>query len=307
MIKKYRIGNPIETDSVVKEIAIEQQGIPYFETIEAEKTLKMSMGKTDRVFGLGETIRGINKRGYIYTSNCSDDPNHTEDKRSLYAAQNFFVFWGAAQKFGMYVDTPGIVSFDIGYEEINTFSICFEDFDAYIYVVEGDSILDIVKQFRGIIGRSYIPPKWAFGLGQSRWSYMNEQEVREVVDNYDALGMPLDSVYLDIDYMERYKDFTVDEERFPDFEGFVKEMRARDIHLVPIIDAGVKIEDGYDVYEEGVEKGYFCKKENGERLVAAVWPGKVHFPDVLNEEARKWFGEKYKILLDMGIDGFWND
>src|SRR5699024_2780335 len=104
------------------------------------------------------------------------------------------------------------------------------------------------------------------------------------------LGIPLDSIYLDIDYMERFKDFTVNEETFPDFPDFVKEMEEEHIHLVPIIDAGVKKEEGYPVYEEGMEKGYFCKKEDGTEFVAAVWPGKALFPDMLNEEARQWFG-----------------
>ena len=113
--------------------------------------------------------------------------------------------------------------------------------------------------------------------------------------------------YRDIDYMERYKDFTVNKETFPDFADFVKKMREKHIHLVPIIDAGVKIEDGYDTYEEGKKNGYFCKEADGEDFVAGVWPGRVHFPDVLNEDARKWFGHGYKVLLDVGIDGFWND
>ncbi len=307
MVRKYRIGNPIETDSVVTAIELESGPIPYFEKVEDKNELSFHMGKTDRVYGLAETVRGINKRGYIYTSNCSDDPIHTEDKRSLYAAQNFFVLWGKDKGFGMYVDTPGQVSFDIGYTDMDIFSLCFEDFDADIYVIEGDGLKDIVKQFRKIIGKSYIPPRWGFGFGQSRWSYMNEGEVREVVDSYEKQGIPIDSIYLDIDYMERYKDFTISKERFPDFKNFVKEMADKGIHLVPIIDAGVKIEEGYDIYEEGIKGGYFCKKEDNENLVAAVWPGKVHFPDFLNEEARRWFGEKYKILLDYGIDGFWND
>ena len=307
MVRKYKIGNPIETDSVVVSFANEEKEIPYFERVQGKNELKYNMDAKDRVYGLGETVRGINKRGYIYVSNCSDDPNHTEDKRSLYAAQNFFVIWGNGKGFGMYVDTPGRVSFDIGYTDKDVFSISFEDFDAYVYLIEDESILEIVKEFRGIIGKSYIPPRWAFGFGQSRWSYMNEDQIREVVDKYDELDIPIDSVYLDIDYMERYKDFTVSDERFPDFSAFVKEMADRNIHLVPIIDAGVKIEEGYDVYEEGVKNNFFCKKENGENLVAAVWPGKVHFPDFLNENARKWFGEKYKVLLDYGIDGFWND
>ncbi|MBE5845083.1 MAG: alpha-glucosidase [Butyrivibrio sp.] len=307
MIRKFRIGNPIPTDSVVKEIPVTQDNLPYFEKNDEAKVLTFSLNKEDKVYGLGETVRGMNKRGWLYTSNNSDDPNHTENKHSLYASQNFFVVFSNARQFGVYVDTPGKVSFDIGYTSYDKLSISFEDFDADIYNVEGEGVMDIVSQFRGIIGRSYIPPKWAFGFGQSRWSYMTADEVREVADKYQEAGIPLDMIYLDIDYMERYKDFTIDENSFPEFPKFVEEMKARGIHLVPIIDAGVKNEDGYDVYEEGVEKDYFVKKENGENLVAAVWPGKVHFPDFLNDEARAWFGNKYKVLMDQGIDGFWND
>ncbi len=307
MIRKYRIGNPIPTDSVVKEIVLSEGTVPYFDRNDEKKELTLLLKKNDRVYGLGETVRGMNKRGWLYTSNNSDDPNHTENKNSLYASQNFFVVFSKEDQFGVYVDTPGKVSFDIGYTKLDKMRIIFEDFDADIYIVEGESVLDIVSQFRGIIGRSYIPPKWAFGFGQSRWSYMTADEVREVADKYQEAGIPLDMIYMDIDYMERYKDFTVDESSFPEFPKFVEEMKARGIHLVPIIDAGVKVEEGYDVYDEGVEKGYFVKKENGENLLAAVWPGLVHFPDFLNDDARAWFGNKYKVLIDQGIDGFWND
>ncbi|MDD7326662.1 MAG: glycoside hydrolase family 31 protein, partial [Lachnospiraceae bacterium] len=182
--------------------------------------------------------------------------------------------------------------------------------DADIYEITGNgenSPRAIVREFRGLTGKSYIPPLWAFGFGQSRWGYRTEDDVREVADRYEKAGVPLDSIYLDIDYMERYKDFTTDGEKFPDFRDFTAEMKKRGIRLVPIIDAGVKIEKGYDVYEEGVKNGYFCKKENGENFTAAVWPGRVHFPDFLNDDARKWFGDKYRFLLDQGIEGFWND
>ena len=107
--------------------------------------------------------------------------------------------------------------------------------------------------------------------------------------------------------MERYKDFTVNPKTFPNFPDFVKEMREEHIHLVPIIDAGVKQEEGYPVYEEGMAKGYFCTKEDGTPFVAAVWPGKAMFPDMLNTGARAWFGNQYRFLLEQGIEGFWND
>ncbi len=127
MIRKYRIGNPIPTDSVVKEIAISEGVIPYFERNDEKKELTLLLKKNDKVFGLGETVRGMNKRGWLYTSNNSDDPNHTENKHSLYASQNFFVVFSKEDQFGVYVDTPGKVSFDIGYTKLDKLRVIFED------------------------------------------------------------------------------------------------------------------------------------------------------------------------------------
>lgn len=303
-ITKYTYGEPFFTDAVVEKVA-EGKGAPSY-VKEMEKGFTYQMEASDVVYGLGENVRGINKRGWHYISNNSDDPNHREDRTSLYASHNFIIVDGR-ERFGLFIDYPGKLDFDIGYTEHNTISITAEDMNLDLYVLEGERLKDIVKGFRQMIGRSYIAPKWAFGYGQSRWSYMTADEIREVVKMHRENHIPLDSVYMDIDYMERYKDFTVSEEAFPDFSAFVEEMKQQNIHLVPIIDAGVKIEKGYDIYEEGVEKGYFCKEEDGSNFVAAVWPGLVHFPDMLNPQARRWFGHKYKVLLDQGIDGFWND
>lgn len=309
MITKYTYGNPFQTDAVVQKLEVQNGDIPYFTVEKTEEQLQFeyTLENEEKVYGLGENVRGINKRGWIYKSCCADEPNHLEDRTSLYASHNFLVLDGGKEQFGVFFDYPGIITFDVGYTHLNELKITLSEPDADVYVMTGESILDIVKQFRQLIGRSYIPPKWAFGYQQSRWGYMNEDDIREVVKGHREKKIPLESIYMDIDYMERFKDFTVNQERFPDFPEFVKEMKAQHIHLVPIIDAGVKVEEGYDVYEEGIEKGYFCKKENGEYFVAGVWPGKVHFPDVLNKEAREWFGNKYQVLLDQGIEGFWND
>lgn len=309
MITKYTYGNPFQTDAVVQKLEVQNGDVPYFTVVKTEEQLQFeyTLENEEKVYGLGENVRGINKRGWIYKSCCADEPNHVEDRTSLYASHNFLVLDGGKEQFGVFFDYPGIITFDVGYTHLNELKITLSEPDADVYVMTGESILDIVKQFRQLIGRSYIPPKWAFGYQQSRWGYMNEADIREVVKGHREKKIPLESIYMDIDYMERFKDFTVNQERFPDFPEFVKEMKAQHIHLVPIIDVGVKVEEGYDVYEEGIEKGYFCKKENGEYFVAGVWPGKVHFPDVLNKEAREWFGNKYQVLLDQGIEGFWND
>ncbi len=310
------------------------------------ESLSLRLAEEDIVYGLGENVRGINKRGWIYVSDCTDIPHHHEDMHSLYGAHNFLLIDGK-ETFGLFIDTPAKVTFDVGYTKYEELRISVEGNEFELYVIDAprpersekttgttgtvtaadgeksaankwgtqdgsaeqefSASEQIVREFRALIGRSYIPPKWAFGYGQSRWSYMNSQEVREVARQYREQHLPLDMIYLDIDYMERYKDFTVDREAFPDFEKLVGELKEQGIRLVPIIDAGVKIEEGYDVYEEGVANGYFCKDEDGKEFVVGVWPGRCLLPDMLNSEAGHWFGRKYKLLLDMGIEGFWND
>ena len=307
MIQKYVYGNPFPTEAVVEEFA-QAAGAPAYGCIETEKgfCFTYQMEESDIVYGLGEANRGLNKRGYSYTSNCTDDPNHTEDKRSLYGAHNFIVVAGK-KTFGLFFDYPSNITFDIGYTRMDTLKVSCEGTDLNLFVIDGESPYDIVKQFRRMIGRSYIPPKYAFGFGQSRWGYKTKEDFRKVVAGHRENGVPLDMVYMDIDYMQDFKDFTLNEKNFSDFPAFVQEMKDQNIRLIPIIDAGVKIEEGYDIYEEGVKNRYFCQREDGSDFVAAVWPGDTHFPDVLNEEARAWFGEKYRILIEQGIEGFWND
>lgn len=308
MIRRYRFGHPICTEAVVMQVpesAAEEFSLLQLEADGEHVILSGKMEESDVVYGLGEQVRGINKRGFSYTSYAADDPVHTENKHSLYGVHNFMILAGKPS-FGIFVDDPGQVVFDIGETKREILKIT-AGADCDIYTVEGDSLKDIVKQFRGLIGRSYIAPRWAFGYQQSRWGYMNEEDVRSVVKGHHDNNVPLEAVYLDIDYMEDYKDFTVNTSRFPDFESFVREMKDEGVHLVPIIDAGVKIEKDYPVYEEGVAEGYFCKDADGNDFVAAVWPGRVHFPDVLNSRVREWFGGKYEWLINQGIDGFWND
>ena len=308
MVKKFRFNNPITTYAVVKNIECENGEMPYFSKCDTDFTYIMS--DTASVYGLGEAVRGINKRGWIYEGYCSDDPCHTEDKRSLYGAHNFLIVDDKANggdRFGVFFDYPTRITFDIGYTKQNEFKVSVENDDIDIYFIEGESLRDIVKNFREIIGMSYIAPKWSLGFMQSRWSYFTKDDVERIADSYKEADIPLDAIFLDIDYMERYKDFTINDERFPDFENFVSYMKKKGVRLVPIIDAAVKVEDGYDVYEEGVKNNYFCKGDDGEDYIVGVWPGKAVFPDFMNEEVGKWFGDKYKMLTDMGIEGFWND
>ncbi len=306
-MRKYVYGEPFETEAVVRDIEISEGNVAYGEvSLEEGFVFTYQMAENDIVYGLGEANRGINKRGYCYISNNTDIPEHTEDQRSLYGAHNFLVVSGE-QTFGLFVDYPARLTFDIGYTRMDTLTIRCEEANLYLYLIEGESAYEIVRAFRKLIGRSYIPPKFAFGYGQSRWGYVTKEDFYKVAEGYRKNHIPMDMIYMDIDYMQDYKDFTLNKKNFQDFPEFVQKMKEQNLRLVPIIDAGVKVEKGYEVYEEGVKNGYFCKREDGSDFVAAVWPGDTHFPDMLNEDARRWFGEKYRILTEQGIEAFWND
>lgn len=310
LIKKYTFGKPFQTESIV--LPVEAcGGMPPYGTIHLPDendggfTYSYHMNENDIVYGLGEANRGINKRGFLYTSFCSDNPNHLEDTVSLYGAHNFIIISGSSS-FGLYIDCPSSLTFDIGYTRINELVISCRHADLDLYIIEGKNAYDITKQFRKLIGRSYIPPKFAFGFGQSRWGYKTQKDFWKVADGYRKNHIPIDMIYMDIDYMDDYKDFTVSKE-FADFPAFVSKMKKNNIRLIPIIDAGVKIEPDYEVYEEGVANNYFCKRWDGSDFVAAVWPGYTHFPDFFQPEVRQWFGSKYQRLTEQGIEGFWND
>lgn len=332
MVTKYVFGNPFETNAVTA--TFKNDGNIYLSDIEIIKKdfceggkvsslfpktkLDLSSGfelsipllPDDMIFGLGEAMGAMNKRGRIYEMWCSDDPLHTEDKKSLYGAHPFFIIYSPERKTcaGFFVDYPGKIEIDAAFTDANLLKIKVERIDLNLYFIPGDSLISVSEEFRKIIGKSYVPPFWAYGYMQSRWGYGSEDDLRNVYDEHVKRNIPLDAIFLDIDYMKDFRDFTYDENKFKDFKGIVGELKEKNIHVVPIIDAGIKADEkGDDVCASGLEKDYFCRKANGSLFKASVWPGLSVFTDFLNPEAREWFGKLYGRFTDAGIDGFWND
>ena len=305
MIQRFSFGHPFPTQSVVLSLPAESGPVPFLTP--DGSGWRFTLSEQAAVYGLGEMPRGINKRGWHYITNNTDESRHSEDKLSFYGAHNFLLVRDGSTCFGLFVDFPGKVYYDIGYTRHDLFSFHTETPDYDLYLLSGGNENAICKEFRTLIGRSYIPPKWAFGLAQSRWGYKTEEDVREVARQYKEHDLPLDMICMDIEYMQDYADFTVNKERFPDLAKLSADLKAQGIRLVPIIDAGVRVDPNDSTCTEGLEKGYFCKKADGTPFVAAVWPGKAYFADFLRPEVREWFGHKYKALTDCGIEGFWND
>lgn len=305
MIQRFSFGHPFPTQSVVLSLPAESGPVPF---LTPDGTgWRFTLSEQAAVYGLGEMPRGINKRGWHYITNNTDESRHSEDKLSFYGAHNFLLVRDGSTCFGLFVDFPGKVYYDIGYTRHDLFSFHTETSDYDLYLLSGGNENAICKEFRTLIGRSYIPPRWAFGLAQSRWGYKTEEDVREVARQYKEHDLPLDMICMDIEYMQDYADFTVNKERFSDLAKLSADLKAQGIRLVPIIDAGVRVDPNDPTCTEGLEKGYFCKKADGTPFVAAVWPGKAYFADFLRPEVREWFGHKYKALTDCGIEGFWND
>ena len=305
MIQRFSFGHPFPTQSVVLSLPAESGPVPFLTP--DGSGWRFTLSEQAAVYGLGEMPRGINKRGWHYITNNTDESRHSEDKLSFYGAHNFLLVRDGSTCFGLFVDFPGKVYYDIGYTRHDLLSFHTETPDYDLYLLSGGNENAICKEFRTLIGRSYIPPRWAFGLAQSRWGYKTEEDVREVARQYKEHDLPLDMICMDIEYMQDYADFTVNKERFPDLAKLSADLKAQGIRLVPIIDAGVRVDPNDSTCTEGLEKGYFCKKADGTPFVAAVWPGKAYFADFLRPEVREWFGHKYKALTDCGIEGFWND
>ena len=307
MITKWVSGCPYKLDAVVQEVP----AVDHAEGLAAcalgnglEFTRALEDG--DRVYGLGETSRGINKRGCRLINYNVDNAHHRPDTVSLYGAHNFIIVSGQ-EHWGFFFDTPARVIFDIDVTTQGVLSVQCDSANVAVYSIREDSDKAVAESFLRIIGRSYIPPLWAFGFGQSRWGYKTKADFRAVADGYQKRGIHLDYLCMDIDYMDRFIDFTFNPKNFPDFRDFCKEMKERGIRLVPIVDAGLKIEPGNPVYEEGVAKNYFCKNKEGKDFQAAVWPGLTHFTDFFQPEAREWFGRQYAFYTEQGVEGFWND
>jgi len=309
MIAKYTYGNPLDTDAVVLKMNA-TVGKPEFFSVERTPegiVFSLDLAEEDIIFGLGQSVRGINKRGYRYRAWNIDEPCLSETRENLYGSHNLLVFFRASRCFGAFFDDPGEVLYDLGFTDRTRATVTSKQGSLNLYIITGDSLKGIAKEFRRLTGRSYAPPRWGMGYIQSRWGYASEADVRTVAEEHRKRHIPLDALCMDIDYMEDFKNFTWKQDAFPDMKRFASEMKQNHLRLVPIIDAGIKQEPGYAAYDSGKEKDVFCKKLKGAEFTAAVWPGLCCFPDFMKQESREWFGDQYRPLLDAGLEGFWND
>ncbi|KKI92695.1 alpha-glucosidase [Bacillus sp. SA1-12] len=265
------------------------------------------MEKDDHFYGFGEKTSFLDKRGEKMTMWNSDVyAPHNPETNALYESIPFFMTMRGGNAHGIFFDNTFKTVFDMKSEtEVYSFSAGGGELD--YFVMAGPSPKDVLTQYTTLTGRMQIPPKWALGYHQSRYSYETEAEVRELVQTFIDKEIPVDAIYLDIHYMDGYRVFTFDRDRFPNPDKLIKDLIEAGIHVVPIVDPGVKEDPEYSIYQEGIYDDHFCKYIDGEIYHGDVWPGNSAFPDFTNSEVRKWWGEKHKFYTDLGIEGIWND
>ena len=217
---------------------------------------------------------------------------------------------GRGLAYGLFFDNTSRSYFDMGKTDPSrvTFGAASGELNYYVFTGgRGRTPKQALTDYTDLTGRAPMPPLWALGNQQSRWSYYPESRVREVARGFRESRTPADVIYLDIDYMDGFRVFTWNKERFPDPSKMISDLRAEGFRVVLIIDPGVKVDPNYYAYQQGQAGDHFVKNADGSELHATVWPGVCAFPDFTEPKAREWFGSLYKKNLDEGVAGFWND
>lgn len=271
-------------------------------------TIIKKLGKDDAIYGLGDKPGCLNKRGYSYVNWNTDDPApHVDSFKSLYKSIPFFIVLGDEYCYGIFADNTYKTTFDFGYENTDYYFVEHEKGELDYYFMLGKDMAEVVGLYTSLTGTTPLYQRWIYGSHQSRWGYYTQDEVLDIADKFRELDIPCDVIHMDIDHMNGYRVFTFDDKKFPDVKGLSDKLADRGVKLISIIDPGVKKDEDYFMYKEGMEMDAFAHDTDGSVYENAVWPGTSVFPDFTKERVRSWWGDKTKILLEHGIRGIWND
>ncbi len=258
-------------------------------------------------FGMGDKPTEFNLRGKRLKNWNTDAYSFSWNQDPLYRSIPFYISLNEGIAHGIFFDNTFKAEFDFGAEDNTKTSFWAEGGELQYYYIHGPHMMDVVKRYNIITGTHPMPPLWAFGYHQCRWSYYPESKVRMVTKTFREQKIPCDGIYLDIDYMDGYRCFTWNRKYFPDPKKMIRELSDQGFKTVVIIDPGIRVDDNYSVFKEGKEKRYFCRRCDDYFMEGHVWPGRCQFPDFTNPEVREWWGGLFDELVQLGVAGVWND
>jgi len=273
--------------------------------------LSKHLSSREHYTGLGQRTGRLNRR-HRRLSNWTTDilpPAHSRAHDNLYQAHPFLLAVRPELAWGLFLHSGGYSHFDLGATEEDVLRILTLGGELDYFLLTGPAPAQVVEQLTRLTGRPPVPPLWALGFHQSRWSYPDSAQAGSVVASFRDRGIPLDALHLDIDYMRGYRDFTWDPDRFPDPPALTEALHARGVHTVCILDPGVKydLSPDYPVAREGLARDVFIRRPDGEPFAGYCWPGPCLFPDFTRADVRRWWGDQHTPLVEAGVDGIWVD
>jgi alpha-glucosidase len=272
-----------------------------------------------QVYGLGEKNGHLNKRGrqlggYSLTMWNSDTYAYEADTDPIYASVPFYLVLKQGHAHGVFLDNTFRSNFDIGHTSQGLLAFGAEGGELNYYIIDGPTLKDVVGRYTDLTGRLPLPPLWALGYNQCRYSYYPESKVRFIADNFRQRQIPGDVLWLDIHYQDGYAPFTWDSTRFPNPAGLIADLRKQGFRLITIVDAHIKKQAGLPQYDSGLTGSMFARAAGGGVFEGPVWPSMADknpapsvFPDFSKPAARAWWGSLFKPLVDAGVAGIWND
>ena len=273
-------------------------------------SFKVSKQKTaeDHFFGLGDKPGPLDRAGRSFVMWNTDNFGWQESTDPIYKSVPFFLDLHAGRALGVLFDNTFRTFFDFGHERTDRYTFAAPAGPLDYYLIYGPEPKQVVESYAWLTGPTPLPPLWALGYQQSRYSYYPQARVEEIAARLRADRIPSDVIWLDIDYQYKNRPFTVDPVAFPDFPGLIHALQAEHFHTVAITDLHIADlpAQGYAPYDSG-EAGDHFVKENGKDYVGPVWPGPSVFPDFTRKVTRVWWGTLYKQLVADGVAGFWND
>ena len=266
------------------------------------------MPGSEHYFGLGDKTGQFDRREQAYTL-WNTDVGPQESVDPLYKAIPFFLAMNGTQSYGIFLDNTWRTWFDFGNQFRDSIAFGAEGGSLDYYFIYGPTPKQVVEGYAYLTGKPPLPPLWALGFQQSRYSYTPESKVREIATRLRTDRIPSDVLYLDIDYQDRNRPFTVNSTTFPNFPGLVSDLRKQHFHLVNITDLHIAhaVNQGYMPYDSGHATDQFVKNPDGSEFVGIVWPGPSVFPDFTRAQTREWWGNLYREFVKDGVSGFWND
>ncbi|GAB2633692.1 glycoside hydrolase family 31 protein [Belliella aquatica] len=272
-----------------------------------EVTNYKKLQPNEKFIGLGEKTGNLNRAGNAYTNWNTDYFAYGIGDDPLYMSIPFYLGIHNQTAYGIFFDNTHKSVFNFGASNNRFMYFSAEDGEIDYYFFHDDGVDKIISAYTKLTGRMEMPPMWSLGFQQCRYSYYPESEVLNLAQTFREKDMPADVIYLDIHHMEKYKVFTFDNEKFTDPKAMIARLKEKGFKVVVIMDPGIKKEESYAPFNEGLEKDLFVKYPDGEIYEGQVWPGWCAFPDFTKEETRTWWGEKMKFYKDAGVDGYWTD